>query len=149
MVTTADSKTIVAHSESGLRTVIHMRGHSIVADEPVLKGGTDEGPMPYDLLTGALGACIAMTARLYADRKGWPLEGITVRLRHSKVYEKDCEDCDKAPVGVDQIEREIELHGPLTDEQRARILTIADRCPVKQTFERGIRIAPMTASAGA
>jgi len=124
----------------GLRTEIAMRGHALVADEPVASGGMDAGPTPYELLSAALGACIAMTLRLYAERKGWPLEGVVVRLRHSKIWEKDCEDCDRAPVGVDRIERAVELEGPLDEEQRQRILAIADRCPVKQTLARGVRI---------
>jgi putative redox protein len=134
------SVVVVHASAGGLRTEIEVRGHRSIADEPSNAGGTDEGPTPYELLSAALGACVAMTIRLYADRKGWPVEGVTVRLRHSKVWEKDCQDCDEAPVGVDRIERKIELQGPLTDEQRTRILAIADRCPVKQTLERGIRI---------
>jgi putative redox protein len=142
------SEVVVRSGAGGLRTEVAVRAHGLVADEPLASGGTDAGPTPYELLSAALGTCIAMTVRLYADRKGWPLEGVVVRLRHSKVWEKDCEDCDKAPVGVDRIEREIELEGPLDDEQRQRILAIADRCPVKQTLTRGVRIvAPDTAEA--
>jgi len=131
---------VVRSGADGLRTEIGMRGHTLVADEPVGSGGTDAGPTPYELLSAALGTCIAMTVRLYANRKGWPLEGVTVRLRHSRIWEKDCEDCDEAPVGVDRIERDVELEGPLDDEQRERILAIADRCPVKQTLARGVRV---------
>jgi putative redox protein len=143
------SLVVVRNGASSLRTEIEIRGHTLLADEPVPSGGTDTGPTPYELLGAALGACIAMTLRLYAQRKGWPLEGVVVRLRHSKIWEKDCEDCDEAPVGVDRIERDVELDGPLDDEQRRRILEIADRCPVKQTLTRGVRIVGAAIPAGA
>jgi putative redox protein len=81
-----------------------------------------------------------MTIRIVADRRGWPLEGVTVRLTHSRVHEKDCEQCESAKVGIDQLERSIELAGDLTEEQRAGLLRIADRCPVGQTLTRGVRI---------
>ena len=105
-------------------------------------GGTDEGPTPYELLLGAIGGCTAITLRMYADRKGWPLEGVEVRLRTARSHERDCERCETETVGIDTLEREVELAGPLTDEQRRRLLAIADRCPVKQSLERGIRVVP-------
>jgi putative redox protein len=77
---------------------------------------------------------------MYADRKAWPLEGVEVRLRTARSHEKDCENCEKQQVGITNIERTVELTGALTDEQRKRLLEIADRCPVKQTLERGIRV---------
>ena len=138
--------------EPGFRTEITMRGHTLVADEPASLGGSDAGPTPYDLLGAALGACTAMTIRIFAQRRGWPLEAVTVRLTHSRVHEKDCEDCDAKPVGIDQLERSIELVGDLTEEQRAGLIQIADRCPVGQTLTRGLRIvsaeppAPQTGS---
>lgn len=133
---------------SGFRAEISARGHTLVADEPLAFGGTDEGPTPYDYLTAALGACTAMTIRIYADRRGWPLEGVTVRLMHSRVHEKDCERCDAQVVGIDQISRRIELLGELTDEQRAGLLRVADRCPVGQTLTRGIRVVPLESESG-
>lgn len=133
---------------SGFRAEISARGHALVADEPLTFGGTDEGPTPYDYLTAALGACTAMTIRIYADRRGWPLEGVTVRLMHSRVHEKDCERCDAQVVGIDQISRRIELLGELTDEQRAGLLRVADRCPVGQTLARGIRVVPLESESG-
>jgi putative redox protein len=124
----------------GFRTELEIRTHGLIADEPVTLKGTDRGPTPYEYLLGALGSCMVMTLRIYADRKGWPLEGVEVRLRTARSHEKDCEDCEKAPVGITRIERRLDLFGPLSEEQRARLLQIADRCPVKQTLERGVQV---------
>lgn len=119
---------------------ITVAGHRLVADEPAAFGGTDTGPNPYDLLISALGACTSMTVSLYARRKQWPLEAVTVRLRHSRIYAKDCEDCEKKDGRLDRIERDVELHGPLADEQRARLLEIANKCPVHKTLTSEIDI---------
>jgi uncharacterized OsmC-like protein len=126
--------------ESGYRTEISVRGHTLVADEPAGFGGMDEGPTPYDYLAAALGACMAMTMRIYADRRGWPLGGATVRLTHSRIHKQDCEECESQKVGIDQFARVIELSGDLDEEQRTGLLRVADRCPVGQTLARGIRI---------
>jgi putative redox protein len=134
---------------SGFRTELETRSHGLVADEPVSLGGTDRGPTPYELLLGALSGCMAMTLRMYADRKGWPLEGVEVRLRTARSHELDCEHCETEAVGITRIEREVELAGPLAAEQRARLLQIADRCPVKQTLERGISVVDAAASPAA
>ena len=103
-------------------------------------GGTDTGPPPYDLLVAGLGACTSITLRMYADRKGWPLEAIVVRLQHKKIHARDCEDCETRVGKVDRIERVIELHGPLSDEQRRRLLEIADRCPVHRTLHSEVKV---------
>lgn len=124
----------------GFRTELEIRSHGLIADEPAAQRGTDRGPTPYEYLLSALGSCMAMTLRVYADRKGWPLEGVEVRLRSAGSHEQDCETCEKAAVGVTRIERKLDLLGPLTEEQRARLLEIANRCPVKQTLERGLEI---------
>jgi len=109
--------------------------HELTSDEPVGSGGTDTGPDPYALLLASLGACTAMTLRLYADRKQWPLEGVTVRLSHGKVHAKDCADCEtKDDARLDRIMREISVSGPLSEEQRQRLLEIANRCPVHRTL---------------
>jgi len=127
---------------AGFRTDIEARTHALVADEPTTLGGTDLGPTPYELVLGALSGCTAMTLRMYADRKKWPLEGVEVRMRTARSHEPDCEHCETDDVGITRIERAVELNGPLSDEQRRRLMQIADRCPVKQTFERGITVVP-------
>lgn len=141
------NEVIVRGGERGFVTEITARGHKLIADEPAAVGGSDMGPTPYDYLLASLGACTAMTLRIYADRRGWPLQGVTVRLWQSRVYEKDCEECEAKKVGIDQVEREIDLSGPLTEEQREGLLQIADRCPVGQTLARGIRIVPARGAA--
>jgi putative redox protein len=125
---------------SGFRAEITARNHELIADEPTSFGGTDLGPTPYELLLAALSSCTAMTLRIYANRKAWPLEAVSVSLRAGRVHEKDCEHCDTEPVGISHIQRKVELTGPLTDEQRDRLIQIADRCPIKQTLEHGIHI---------
>lgn len=125
---------------TGYRTSVRTRTHALVADEPVAVGGTDAGATPYELLLGALSACTAMTVRMYADRKQWPLEEIVVRIRPVRSHAVDCANCETSEVGVGRLEREIEFVGPLTPEQRTRLLYIADRCPVKQTLERGLHV---------
>lgn len=125
---------------SGYRTVLEARTHSFVSDEPLALKGSDAGPTPYEYLLGAVASCTAITLRMYADRKGWPLESATVALRQARSHEPDCKQCEVDDVGIARIERQIELTGSLSAEQRQRLVQIADRCPVKQTLERGIRI---------
>jgi putative redox protein len=108
--------------------------HMLRADEPVAAGGGDHGPSPYELLLMALGSCTSMTLRMYATRKDLPLEGVVVRLRHSKVHAADCIECEKKNSLVDHIDRSIELIGPLDPAQRKRLLEIADMCPVHRTL---------------
>ena len=114
--------------------------HALRADEPEAYGGLDSGPGPYDLLLSALGACTAMTMRMYADLKKLPLARATVRLRHEKIYAADCESCETKEGKVDRIEREIELEGDLDDAQRAKLLEIADKCPVHRTLHSEVDI---------
>lgn len=115
---------------------IRIGRHTLLADEPASVGGDDTGPGPYDLLTAALGACTSMTLRMYAERKGWQVERVTVRLHHEKVHSKDCADCETDPKKIDRIERRIRIEGPLDPEKRQRLLEIADKCPVHQTLHR-------------
>jgi uncharacterized OsmC-like protein/alpha/beta superfamily hydrolase len=114
--------------------------HRFLADEPVAAGGLDSGPGPYDLLLAALGACTSMTLRLYADRRQLPLERTRVRLRHSRIYAADCEECETKEGMLDRIERIISLEGELDAETRKRLLEIADKCPVHRTLTSEINI---------
>jgi len=125
---------------SGYRTELRMGGFDLISDEPVSVGGTGSGPTPYEFMLAALGSCTAMTVRMYADRKKWPLESVIVRLRDTPAHIKDCLECEKSAVGPRRVDRIVEFHGPLSPEQHKRLLEIADRCPVKQTLARGIQI---------
>jgi len=117
-------------------TEIQTARHSLIADEPAKVGGNDFGPTPYDLLLASLGACTSMTLRMYADRKGWDLEAVTVHLRHQREHGDDLE----GKRSIDVIEREIELEGELDETQRARLLEIADRCPVHKTLHNELEV---------
>lgn len=134
-----EGRVVARLAGSGYRTDVMAGGHSLVSDEPESVGGTDRGPSPYDLVSAALGACTAMTLRMYADRKEWPLEEVTVRLDHGKVHAEDRETCPgedgEARSKIDRFEREISVEGELDREQRERLLEIADRCPVSRTLK--------------
>ena len=121
-------------------TGIRTRDHTLVADEPLEKGGRNEGPTAYDMLLAALGSCTSITLRMYSAHKGWDLGEITVRLRHDKIHAEDCKDCEKTTGRIDRIEREIDFSGDLSEEQRKRLLYIADRCPVHKTLKGPIVI---------
>ncbi len=125
--------------------------HRLIADEPAAQGGLGSGPTPYDLLAASLGACKSMTMRLYAARKSWPLDRVRVAITHDRVHAADCADCETAEGGIDEFRVEIDITGDLNAEQRARILEIAERCPVHLTLTREVKIrtAAMTSASGA
>ncbi len=131
---------IVRGGAAGFAQEIEIGPHRLKGDEPVPLGGTDTGPTPYDYLLAALGTCTSMTVSLYARRKGWPLESVTVSLHHSKIHATDCAECETKVGKIDRIEREIKFIGALSNEQRATLMEIADRCPVHQTLASEINI---------
>lgn len=141
-VTAGDGEVLVSGGPSGLAVRVEAAGHVLAGDEPLSLGGTATGPSPYDFLLAGLGSCTVMTLRLYADRKGWPLLGVVVRLRHGRIHAADCADCETTGHAgkIDVIERDIELRGELDAEQRQRLLEIADRCPVHRTLTNEIKI---------
>jgi len=131
----ADPHVTARIGNTGFRTEIMANGLSLVADEPIAVGGTNTGPTPYDYLTAGLGACTAMTLRMYADRKKWPLEEAVVHLSHGKIHAADCQACESKEGRVDRIEREVTLVGDLDAAQKQRLMEIADRCPVHRTLK--------------
>jgi putative redox protein len=127
------------------RTEIGTPAHTLVADEPTSFGGTDLGPTPYDLLLAAISSCTAMTVRMYASRKKWPLAAVDVSIRTARTHGADCAECvDHSPLAALRLERRVELRGDLTAEQRERLLWIADHCPVKQALGRGVEVVDET-----
>ena len=120
--------------------------HLLVAGEPVAVGGEDAGPGPYDYLLAALGACTSMTMRLYAERKGISADRFSIRLSHRRIHAEDCADCDTKDGNIDEITRDITIAGDVTGAERARLMEIADRCPVHQTLTHEIKIRSSLAS---
>jgi uncharacterized OsmC-like protein/alpha-beta hydrolase superfamily lysophospholipase len=137
-----DAKAVVVREtrEGRFQQDVTVGAHHFLADEPLEVGGLDSGPGPYDLLLAGLGACTAMTLRLYAERKALALERVTVRLNHSRIHAADCADCETKEGMLDRIERAITLRGTLDAEQRRRLLEIADKCPVHRTLTSEIDI---------
>jgi len=137
----ANEGEVVARTRlGGFRTDVRLGDHHLVADEPRSVGGTNLGPTPYDLLSGALATCTSMTLRMYADHKNLDLESATVRVEHDRVHAEDCVDCETADGKIDEFRRTISLEGDLTDAQKNRMLEIADRCPVHRTLHGEIKV---------
>ncbi|MEO8399445.1 MAG: bifunctional alpha/beta hydrolase/OsmC family protein, partial [Ignavibacteriaceae bacterium] len=136
----SQNQVVVRVGKNGFTTEIKAGRHIFLADEPDSVGGNDLGPTPYDLLIAGLGACTAMTLRMYADRKGIDLKEIKVHLQHSKIYAEDRSNCEKPYAKLDSIERIIELEGNFTEDIKNRILEIADKCPVHRTLLSEIKI---------
>lgn len=134
-------------AEGSLAQTITAGRHTLAADEPVPVGG-DSGPSPYDLLLAALGACTSMTVRMYAERKQWPLEKVTVALRHKRVHAEDCAECETKTGSLDRIDATIRFAGDLDEDQRRRLLEIAGRCPVHHTLRSEVQIATTDISSG-
>jgi putative redox protein len=131
---------IVWGDRNGFAQQILAGPYQLRADEPEIVGGTGTGPSPYNFLLAALGSRTSMTVGMYARQKNWPLERVTVWLRHSKTYAADCSECEKKEGILDRIERDIRFDGPLTAEQRSRLLDIANKCPVHRTLTSEINI---------
>lgn len=126
--------------EKKYTTEIAARNHTILVDEPKKYSGKDAGMTPYELLLASLGSCTAITLRMYADRKKWDLREVKVHLEHYKQHAKDCNSCSDSNTKIDKFVREIKLEGNLTEEQKQRLLQIANRCPVHKTLENTIEI---------
>jgi uncharacterized OsmC-like protein len=135
----AEVTEVVVASDSGLAQEIVSGKHRWRSDEPAPLG-TDTGPSPYELLLASLGACTSMTLRLYAQRKGWNLERVTVRLQHSRIHAQDCIDCETKEGYLDRIDRRIEVSGDLDEAQKRRLMEIAEHCPVHKTLKSEINI---------
>ena len=134
------TEVIVRGAATGFAQEIQVGKHHVGADEPVSSGGADTGATPYDLLLAALGSCTSMTLGVYARRKAWPLQSVTVRLSHSRIHAEDCADCETKEGMLTQIDVVIEVVGDLTEEQRRRLIEIAEKCPVHRTLQSEIVI---------
>jgi len=144
--TVAPGTVVVVENGKGLFGQDLLNGrHRLVADEPRAVGGEDAGPNPYELLLMSLGACTSMTLRLYARRKQLPLTRVAVRLRHSRIHAEDCADCETKVGFIDRIEREIVLEGSLNEDQRKRMIEIANMCPVHKALTSEISIVTQLA----
>jgi putative redox protein len=129
-----DNRILARIGQTLYRTDILANGHHLVADEPRAVGGGNLGPTPYDLLVSGLGACTCMTLRMYADRKKWPVESISVKLNHQKIHADECQSCETQSGKLDRIDLEIDIKGDLDQDQKKRMLEIAEKCPVHRTL---------------
>jgi putative redox protein len=143
MAAQSDNKTphvVVRGDADSFKQEIVAGNHRLLADEPVSAGGGDAGPDPYDYLLTALGVCTSMTVGFYARRNKLPLENVKISLWHSRIYAKDCEECETKEGMLDRIDVEIELTGPLSEAQHAKLMEIAAKCPVHRTLTSEINI---------
>jgi putative redox protein len=139
--TTAPREVVVRETRAGkFQQRVTIGPHHLIADEPVAAGGEDTGPGPYDFVLAGLGACTAMTMRLYAERKALPLDRVTVTLKHNKIHAEDCAECETKSGMIDQMDRVIAMEGALDGDQRAKLMEIADKCPVHRTLTSEVRI---------
>jgi uncharacterized OsmC-like protein len=136
--------TVTVRSLDNLRQEIVSGQNTIIADEPLAEGGNDTGFDPYSLLLGALGACTAMTLKIYARNKKWDVQRVIVTLSHDKIHAEDCADCETKEGKIDRIRRQITLEGNLTEEQTRRLMEIAKRCPLHRTLMSEFRIEDTT-----
>ena len=132
--TVANGEISISERDHKFTLDVYSDTHHWRADEPTAFGGNNTGPDPYEHLLAAVGSCSAMTVRMYASRKKWPLDSVDITLRHGREHSTDCESCEEQPTQLDVIERDIKLVGDLSDEQRTRLLQIADKCPVHKTL---------------
>lgn len=133
---------VTVTSLSNLQNEVRYGDHQLITDEPVAAGGDDAGPDPYTLLLAALGSCISMTTMLYARRKNWPLDRVTVRLRQARTHAADCQECAKGTAGyIHRIQRSVSFEGNLSEEQLNRLQEIAHKCPVHKTLTSQIVIS--------
>jgi uncharacterized OsmC-like protein len=137
---------VVRGGSEGFKQEIAAGKHRLLADEPVSAGGGDAGPDPYDYLLASLGVCMSMTIGFYARRHQLPLENITISLWHSRIYAKDCEECETREGTLDRIDVEVELTGSLNEAQHAKLMEIAAKCPVHRTLTSEINIRLRAAS---
>ena len=131
---------VIVRSSAPFRSEVEAGPHRWILDEPTGAGGTNEGPTPYDNLAAALGGCTAMTLHFYARRENLPLENVAVKVTHDRQHVKDCADCNSTDGYIHRFKVEIEISGPLSEEQRAKLMAIAKRCPVAKTLQAEIRI---------
>jgi len=136
----ADEVVVSETGDGKFTQTIRASRHQLTADEPKTVGGDDLGPGPYGFVLAGLGACTSMTVRMYAERKGWPLERVTVGLSHRKIHAEDCADCETKAGNIDEIERWLAFEGDLDDDQRARLMEIADKCPVHRSLTHEVKI---------
>ena len=144
MTKTSAAEVVATSGRRGFETTILAGRHQLIADEPISLGGTDRGPNPYSFLLAALGSCIVITLQMYADRKGWSLDGVRVALTHSRIHAKDCEDCQSTSGRIDRIEVNLSLEGDLTESQIEGLIDIAGRCPVHRSLSREVSIRTTT-----